>query len=203
MGAEVTVGWLWLPGDGRKEPADQRFSPAVSAHKHGYALGKARLLCARIWQRACVAQVCLRPSTCNAAAAAHCESAGELFAVEPPRVDPRRSADAGSSRAPQGHEHAAIGQEGSELWLFNSVPMREREAKLQDKGNRAPLRLKNLRIRHAVWASRGERMGPAVPISLPCCVRMEAQARFCLRMAQHLRPSMRGFSALVFDLQLI
>jgi hypothetical protein len=39
---------------------------------------------------------------------------------------------------------------GSELWLFNSVPMYDRELKLLDKGNKAPLKLKNLKIRHAV-----------------------------------------------------
>ena len=41
-------------------------------------------------------------------------------------------------------------QPGSELWLFNSVPMQDRELKMLDKGNKAPLRLKNLKIRHAV-----------------------------------------------------
>jgi hypothetical protein len=39
---------------------------------------------------------------------------------------------------------------GSELWLFNNVPMQERKIKMLDKGNKAPLRLKNLIIRHAV-----------------------------------------------------
>jgi hypothetical protein len=41
-------------------------------------------------------------------------------------------------------------QAGSELWLFNNVPMNDRELKLLDKGNKAPLKLKNLKIRHAV-----------------------------------------------------
>jgi hypothetical protein len=41
-------------------------------------------------------------------------------------------------------------QPGSELWLFNSVPMQDRELKMLDKGNKAPLRLKNLKTRHAV-----------------------------------------------------
>ena len=33
---------------------------------------------------------------------------------------------------------------GSELWLFNNVPMQERATKLLDKGNKSPLKLKNL-----------------------------------------------------------
>ena len=41
-------------------------------------------------------------------------------------------------------------QPGSELWLFNSVPMQDRELKMLDKGNKAPLQLKNLKLRHAV-----------------------------------------------------
>ena len=41
-------------------------------------------------------------------------------------------------------------QAGSELWLFNNVPMQERELKMLDQGNKAPLKLKNLKIRHAV-----------------------------------------------------
>ena len=41
-------------------------------------------------------------------------------------------------------------QPGSELWLFNTVPMHERAWMLMDTGNKAQLRVKNLRIRHAV-----------------------------------------------------
>ena len=39
---------------------------------------------------------------------------------------------------------------GSELWLFNTVPVDERAWMLLDAGNKAQLRVKNLRIRHAV-----------------------------------------------------
>lgn len=35
---------------------------------------------------------------------------------------------------------------GSELWLFNNVPMHERATKLLDKGNKSPLKLKNLKV---------------------------------------------------------
>ena len=41
-------------------------------------------------------------------------------------------------------------QPGSELWLFNTVPMHQRLWMLMDAGNKARLRVKNLRIRHAV-----------------------------------------------------
>ena len=41
-------------------------------------------------------------------------------------------------------------QPGSELWLFNMVPVQERTWMLMDAGNKAQLRVKNLRIRHAV-----------------------------------------------------
>ena len=39
---------------------------------------------------------------------------------------------------------------GSELWLFNEVPVAERAAKLLDKGNKLRLRLRNLTMRHVV-----------------------------------------------------
>ncbi len=48
-------------------------------------------------------------------------------------------------------------QPGSELWLFNNVPMEEREEKMLDKGNKEPLRLKNLKLRHAVGSPTNRR----------------------------------------------
>lgn len=40
--------------------------------------------------------------------------------------------------------------EGSELWLFNSVPVQERKELLKDKGNKDELQLKHLTIKNAV-----------------------------------------------------
>jgi hypothetical protein len=48
-------------------------------------------------------------------------------------------------------------QPGSELWLFNNVPMQEREEKMLDKGNKEPLKLKNLKLRHAVGSPTNRR----------------------------------------------
>ena len=39
---------------------------------------------------------------------------------------------------------------GSELWLFNAVPMEERALRLLDKGNKAALRLRNVAVKHVV-----------------------------------------------------
>jgi len=38
---------------------------------------------------------------------------------------------------------------GSELWLFNTVPVQERVEKLRDAGNKGDLDVKNLKIKHA------------------------------------------------------
>ena len=39
---------------------------------------------------------------------------------------------------------------GSELWLFNNVPMEKRATKLLDKGNKSQLKLKNITMKHVV-----------------------------------------------------
>jgi ion channel POLLUX/CASTOR len=39
---------------------------------------------------------------------------------------------------------------GSELWLFNGVPMEERAMRLLDKGQKSALRLRNVTVRHVV-----------------------------------------------------
>eukprot|EP00586_Coscinodiscus_wailesii_P022876 CAMPEP_0172499366 /NCGR_PEP_ID=MMETSP1066-20121228/126348_1 /TAXON_ID=671091 /ORGANISM="Coscinodiscus wailesii, Strain CCMP2513" /LENGTH=736 /DNA_ID=CAMNT_0013273075 /DNA_START=251 /DNA_END=2461 /DNA_ORIENTATION=- len=41
-------------------------------------------------------------------------------------------------------------KEGSELWLFNTVPVKEREELLKDKGSKEELDLKNLLVKNAV-----------------------------------------------------
>ena len=43
--------------------------------------------------------------------------------------------------------------EGSELWMFNTIPADQRQERLLDGGNKAALKLKNLTIKNAVGNS--------------------------------------------------
>ncbi len=54
-----------------------------------------------------------------------------------------------------GRPTAAQVAKGSELWLLNAVPARERERRLDEEGTRRELRPSNLVLRRALWLYGG------------------------------------------------